>query len=118
MAVFLHIFVKHPLTPRKSRHIHAYVLAKANLEGLLLAALESMEDEGGHDNGRLRATQGFLKKVWSEIERLALPCLNSPTSRRERGSQHSRSMSSVVTHVGDVWRIGEDKVDHLIPWYI
>ena len=36
------------------------MLAKADLEGFLLAALESMQDEGGHGDRRLHATQGFL----------------------------------------------------------
>ena len=36
------------------------MLAVADLEGLLLAALESMQDEGGHGNGRLHASQGSL----------------------------------------------------------
>ena len=36
------------------------MLAEADLEGLLLAALEAMHDEGDHGDGRLRATQGFL----------------------------------------------------------
>ena len=35
-------------------------MAEADLEGLLLVALESMQDEGDHGDGRLRATQGFL----------------------------------------------------------
>ena len=44
MEAFLPIFMKHPLTPRMSGHSHAKVMAKADLEGLLRVAPESMED--------------------------------------------------------------------------
>ena len=40
MEAFLPTFTKHPLTPNMSGHSHAQVMAEANLEGLLLAALE------------------------------------------------------------------------------
>ena len=37
---------------------------KANLEGLLPAALEPIQDEGGHGDVRLHATLGFLWFFW------------------------------------------------------
>jgi hypothetical protein len=40
MEAFLPTFAKHPLTPRTSGHSHAQVMVEADLEGLLLAALE------------------------------------------------------------------------------
>jgi hypothetical protein len=43
MEAFLPTFAKHPLTPRMSEHSHGQVMAEADLEGLLLATLESME---------------------------------------------------------------------------
>ena len=43
MEAFLPIFTKYPLTPRTSGHSHAKVMAEADLEGLLPAALELME---------------------------------------------------------------------------
>jgi hypothetical protein len=43
MEVFLPTFVKHPLTPRMSKHSHAQVMVEADLDGLLLAASKSME---------------------------------------------------------------------------
>jgi hypothetical protein len=43
MEAFLPTFVKHPLAPRMSGHSRAQVMVEANLEALLLAALESME---------------------------------------------------------------------------
>jgi len=43
MEAFLSTFAKHPLIAKMSGHSHAQVMAKADLEGLLLAALKSME---------------------------------------------------------------------------
>jgi hypothetical protein len=40
------------------------VVAEANLEGLLLVVLESIQDEGGHGDARLHATLGFLWFSW------------------------------------------------------
>ena len=36
-------------------------MVEADLEGLLSAVLESIPDEGGHGDVRLRATLGFLQ---------------------------------------------------------
>ena len=44
MEAFLHIFMKHPLTPRTSGHSRAQVMAEADLEGLLTVVPESIED--------------------------------------------------------------------------
>ena len=44
MEAFLAIFVKHPLTPRTSRHSYAQMMAEADLEGLLPVAPKSMEE--------------------------------------------------------------------------
>ena len=60
MEAFLPTFMKHPLTPRTSRHSHAQVMAEADLEGLLPATPELMEVYGSHGGERLGATEGFL----------------------------------------------------------
>ena len=39
-------------------------MVEADLEGLLLVALEPIQDEGGHGDARLRATLGFPWFFW------------------------------------------------------
>jgi len=82
-------------------------LAVADLEGLLPMALESMQDEGGHGDRRLHATQGFL--YFSDAKggirigvcQIGSPYLglNNPASRHAQGRQQSRSVTSMATHV-------------------
>ena len=40
------------------------VVVEADLEGLLPAALEPIQDKGGHGDARLHATLGFLWFFW------------------------------------------------------
>jgi hypothetical protein len=53
---FLTIFAKTSTNTEETRKPSE----RADLEGLLPVALETMQDEGGHGDGRLRATHGFL----------------------------------------------------------